>query len=168
MRLDITLKGPVYCIVFSLICVLILGIGMHKCSSKPETIVKRDTTVLVVHDTVRINEPVYIDRYVVRTDTILTTTVSHDTVYVEIPVETKVYRDSLYSAQVSGYRANLDWVEVYPKTEYRTVTIETKPSPRNKRWGVGVNVGYGVGVYNSSVKFTPYIGVGVQYNLISW
>lgn len=167
MNVNIDLRTILFCVV----CVLILGFGMTKCSrgkELPETIVKCDTTTLIIHDTVRIDKPVYIDKYIVRTDTILTSTVSHDTVYVELPVEVKVYNDSLYSAQVSGYNANLDWIEVYPRTEYRTITIETKSSPRNKHWGVGVNVGYGAGVYNGSVKFTPYIGVGVQYNLISW
>lgn len=35
--------------------------------------------------------------------------------------------------------------------------------PRNKRFGVGVQMGYGL---NSSLKLQPYIGLGLSYNII--
>ena len=36
--------------------------------------------------------------------------------------------------------------------------------PRQKRWGLGLSVGYGY----SFNKFSPYIGIGINYNLINW
>lgn len=51
-----------------------------------------------------------------------------DTTFIEIPVpiETKLFRDekdSTYEAQVSGYRASLDWIKVNQKTAYITVPV---------------------------------------------
>lgn len=84
-----------------------------------------------------------------------------DSVEVEVPMERRLYEDSTYRAQVSGpaiggLHPSLDWVEVYN----RTTTIAKKPN----RWGLGVQVGYGM----SREGVSPYIGVGVSYNLITF
>lgn len=60
--------------------------------------------------------------------------VKPDTTLIEIPVplETKVYRDekdSTYEAQVTGYKASLDWVKVNQKTAYINVPIPTPVWP---------------------------------------
>ncbi len=128
---------------------------------------RTDTVTTVKHDTLYIEKPVYKERYVTRHDTLYV----NDTVYVEIPIETKVYTDSLYKAQVTGYNATLDYVEVYRNTEYKTVTLETTKTItqyRNRHWGIGVNVGYGAALYDGTVKLAPYIGLGVQYSIFSW
>ena len=39
-------------------------------------------------------------------------------VNVPIPMETKVYRDSIYEAQVSGFNPSLDWIRVTQRTAY--------------------------------------------------
>lgn len=57
-----------------------------------------------------------------------------DTAYVEIPIpiETKLYRDekdSTYEAQVTGYRASLDWVKVRQRTAYINIPIPTPVYP---------------------------------------
>lgn len=57
-----------------------------------------------------------------------------DTTLIEIPVpmETKLYRDekdSTYEAQVTGYKASLDWVKVNQKTAYINVPIPTPVWP---------------------------------------
>jgi len=51
-----------------------------------------------------------------------------DSVRVEIPTETKIYSDSSYEAQISGYKPSLDWIKVYQQTKYITTTnyIEQK------------------------------------------
>lgn len=81
-----------------------------------------------------------------------------DTVY--LPITQKVYRDSLYTAYVSGYRAKLDSIEVYGRTN----TITIREQSRRKRWGLGVQAGYGV----AGNRAGPYVGVGVSYNLFGW
>lgn len=92
---------------------------------------------------------------VVRTDTL----VVRDTVRVAVPISRYTFADSLYKCEVEGYEVSLKRMEVYPKTVYRTQVV-TKPS----RWGIGVQVGYGM----SREGVSPYIGVGVSYNLITF
>lgn len=81
----------------------------------------------------------------------------HDTVFVYIPISQKVYKDSLYTAWVSGYRAKLDSIEVYQKTQ----TIYIRDKLKRKRFGVGVQVGYG---YPCGM----YAGIGISYNLFQF
>lgn len=76
-----------------------------------------------------------------------------------------VYRDSSYRAVVSGYvDPRLDSMVVYPKTVYQTVTNDVyHPVPiksKKKRWGLGLQAGYGPGGW--------YVGAGVSYNLWQW
>ena len=86
--------------------------------------------------------------------------------YVSLPRETKVYEDSTYKAQISGYEPRLDYIEVYP----RTITITETVTERTRRrpWGIGVNVGYGATLHDRQVMLSPYIGVGVSYNFLTF
>ncbi len=110
---------------------------------------------------------------VVKTDTVLISapiavflTFTNDTIHIGDTVvmrEQAYYEDSLYRAWVSGYRPKLDSIEVYPKTIYQTVTndIYHAVKSKKKRWGLGLQAGYGYpGVF--------YMGVGVSYNLFMW
>lgn len=77
--------------------------------------------------------------------------------------EQAYYEDSLYRAWVSGYRPRLDSLMVFPKTVYQTVTndIYHTITPKRKRWGLGLQAGYG---YPGGF----YVGGGVSYNLFMW
>lgn len=77
--------------------------------------------------------------------------------------EQAYYEDSLYRVWVSGYRPRLDSLQIFPKTVYQTVTndIYHTITPKKKRWGIGLQVGYG---YPSGF----YVGAGVNYNLFQW
>ena len=119
----------------------------------------------------------------IRTETRIQTVVKLDTVLISAPIavfltftndtihigdtvvmrEQAYYEDSLYRAWVSGYRPKLDSIEVYPKTIYQTVTndIYHAVKPKMKRWGLGLQAGYG---YPGGV----YVGVGISYNLFVW
>lgn len=130
-----------------------------------ETLVERVDT-LTVHDTIMRETPVFVDRYLLRTDTVKLavhdTTLRVDSVLVDVPIERRIYQeDSLYRAVVSGYRPSLDSLMVY-----RTTTEITKfvAVPQKKRWGIGVHAGYGF----SRQGISPYVGVGVSYNLINF
>lgn len=35
-------------------------------------------------------------------------------------------------------------------------------------WGVGISAGVGTGIYQQNIIFTPYIGVGITYNIITF
>ena len=91
-----------------------------------------------------------------------------DSAEVEIPITQKVYENSLYRAYVSGYRPNLDSLIIFPRHDITTVTNGyTYPKSRQKRWGIGIHVGYGM-TMSRAPQFTPYIGFGISYNLITF
>lgn len=110
---------------------------------------------------------------VVKTDTVLISapiavffTFTDDTIHIGDTVvmrEQAYYEDSLYRAWVSGYRPRLDSLQVFPKTIYQTVTndIYHTIKPRKKRWGLGVQAGYG---YPGGW----YVGAGISWNLFIW
>lgn len=87
--------------------------------------------------------------------------VTPDSVSVEIPITQKVYETDRYRAVVSGYKPSLDDIYIYQPTQI--VQVKSKP----KRWGIGIQVGYGVTV-KGTPQFCPYIGVGVSYNLFQF
>ena len=120
----------------------------------------------------------------IRTETKVNTVVKVDTLLISPPMapllvfrltdtirigDTVVYReqayyeDSLYRAWVSGYRPKLDSLMVFPKTVYQTVTNDIYHAIvlKKKRWGLGLQAGYG---YPSGI----YAGVGISYNLFQW
>ena len=74
-----------------------------------------------------------------------------------------IYKDSTYMAVVGGIEPYLKSIEIYPKTIYvnnnTTTTIKV-----SSHFGLGVQVGYGYGRNG----LQPYVGMGVQYNLIQW
>lgn len=89
--------------------------------------------------------------------------VSTDSADVVIPITQKIYKDSLYTAYVSGYKPNLDSIVVLSSREVMTL----KEHPKMKRWNIGIQAGYGV-TLNGTPKFIPYIGVGISYNLFNF
>lgn len=155
-------------LVLAVIC-LIAGVAFRcKEEKEAQTITHIDTTRVVVYDTVTYRKPIAVDSVVLRYKTIRVEVKEDnfptkvDSVSVEIPITQKHYADSTYSAWVSGYEPCLDSIKVYPRTEVVTITKQLQDKP--KRWGIGLQggVGYGKG------GFTPYIGIGVQYNIIRW
>ena len=73
------------------------------------------------------------------------------------------YKDSTYTAVVGGIEPYLKSIEIYPKTIYVNNNTTTTIKVRS-RFGLGVQAGYGL----SRNGLQPYVGVGVQYNLIQW
>ena len=131
----------------------------------PEPVVQVDT--LRIKDTILVDKPVPVEVRVV--DTMLVTVADtirlSDTVYLRLPREIKRYEDSLYRAQVSGYRPALDWIEVYPQ---RMVVTRNISVDSRKRWGVGLQAGYGAYMSGGQVRLAPYVGVGISYDILQW
>ncbi len=136
-------------------------------------VVKSDTVTLVRVDTVIVKkpipvrvvekEPVYI-RMPVPGDTIFK---PGDTVFVPVPIAQYQFRDSLYTLDITGYAVSVDRLEVYPRTTYRTIHTTTERTIKDKkRWGLGIQAGYGYSV--SARRFAPYVGIGVQYSVVRW
>jgi len=93
----------------------------------------------------------------VTTDTVTDYTVLHDSVLVEVPIESRHYNAPEYDAWVSGYQPSLDSIRVYQKENYITerVTISKPPN----RFTIGLQGGYGYGF--KSKQWEPYVGIGV-------
>ncbi|MCD8175147.1 MAG: hypothetical protein LUD41_04305 [Phascolarctobacterium sp.] len=132
--------------------------------------VKVETVTGTRVDTVTIIEPIETIRTVVRRETVAapadTVYLPGDTVRIEVPIETKEYRDTLYALQIEGYRPRLNWVEVYPRTEYIYRTETKTVSNPARRWSLGPSAAYGYDIKNN--RWAPSVGVSVTYSLLSW
>ena len=113
-----------------------VGRKWHRNDPGTQVVVQVDTVVIV--DTIVREKPVYRYSYIVDTVHTYFTTVEHDSVLVEVPIERKVYEeDSLYRAVVSGWKPNLDSLIIYSTTKEITVTKTINPS----HWSLGVTMG---------------------------
>lgn len=158
--------GLVCLLIISVMCNVMLFVEKSPHSGNTTS----DTTRITITDTISYLLPVPVDsvvmRYVsVRLPTKRDTVQIHctDTVEVEIPITQKRYADSTYTAWVSGYNPSLDSINIYPRHEVVTITNTIRQKP--KRWGVGLNVGYGITPRHG---MQPYVGIGVNYNLLSF
>jgi len=133
--------------------------------------------ILYQHNNPRIKETIKVDTITI-TDTITIYNPDKDTVYltkyvrdtlylsdstkaeVNIPISTTIYKDSTYEAQISGFKAELDYIKVFPKetTIYKEKTLEIKEKKPLIEHGVQVGIGY----LPLSKKIEPYIGYGIQ------
>lgn len=144
----------------------IMGVVLSGIGRVDKPVVTTDTITLI--DTIR--EPVYeessVVRYITRRLKVTDTLRLHDSVqigfrdsvYVDVPIVQKTYQGTDYKAWVSGYEPSLDSISIAHKIITNTITIKDK-----KRWGLGIQMGVG---YNG--KIAPYVGVGLQYNLIKF
>lgn len=82
-----------------------------------------------------------------------------DTVYVQIPIETYIARDSNYYVEAEGYKVKFKRIEFYPTYQPKIEIVQN-----SNRWSLGVQTGYGMGKNG----LQPYIGVGLSYNFITW
>ena len=136
-------------------------------SVKPEIVKIHRTDTVVVRDTVRETVLVPKVRYLTRVDTVLLK-VPGDTVEVPVlvPISRNVYEGEDYRAVVSGFRASLDTLDIFRKTQTVTNTVvqRVEVPGKPKRWGIGVSAGYAL--TPQGVK--PYIGAGISYSLITF
>ena len=140
-------------------------IGQKHPQKLPVEPIKTKVDTLVIHDTTMSYRAIYVDR--VKLDSVLVpvldTMMIHDTTFVYLEREKVTWRDSLCEVYASGIMPSVDSVRHFQEDKY--ITIETQvPVKVKTHWGLGVNAGYGVG----KGGFTPYIGVGISYNLLSW
>lgn len=137
----------------------------RRAESPAEVKIETVTDTLRITDTLLVEKPVPVEVRVVDTMLVaVTDTVTvGDTVYLSLPRETKLYGDSTYTAQVSGYRPALDWIEVYPQREVvtRSIFVDSR-----KRWGIGLQAGYGAYAAGGQVGLAPYLGVGISWTFI--
>lgn len=156
--------------VMTILCVILLVVDIgvlwqnhqQKTPVEPPEI-KVDT--LIVRDTIMQYKPIFTDK--IKVDSVLIpvkdTIVIRDSVYIYMDREKITWRDSLCEVYASGIMPQVDSVRHFRKYQY--VTIETAiPVKEKSHWGLGINAGYGIG----QGGLTPYIGIGVSYNILSW
>ena len=127
-----------------------------------ETIVERVDT-LVIRDTIVAYKPKYITKRVV--DSVLVPVPEYiernDTIYAVLEREQVMWEDSLARIYASGINPQVDSVMHYRTEKVINHIIPVKVNPK---WGIGFQGGVGVG----KGGLTPYVGVGVQYNIFTW
>lgn len=118
--------------------------------------IQRDTTF--IRDTHIIEKPVLVERTI--KDSLLVavhdTTRIHDTLYIALPMEKKIYKGEDYLAEISGYKPSLDRIEVYPKNTIITETITQSVTNRNAL-GIGFEMNY---------TSYPYIPIYLEYSYL--
>lgn len=158
------------CFCILIVCMTVQFVQIHKLieQTKTEIVEVRDTIEKISYDTIFVDRPIAYKVKEIKHDTVRITDVKHDSVDVILPVIQKEYRDSTYSAWVSGYQdVNLDSIQVYQKnifTEINNTKYVTKY--KNRPFSLGIQVGYGFDFMNR--QCSPYVGVGLQYNIISF
>lgn len=137
--------------------------------TKTEIVEIHDTLVKTHTDSFFIQSPIVYKVKKIRADTAQVWSPQiHDTVYVELPYIQKEYRDSTYSAWVSGYQdVNLDSIRVFQHNKIVQINNNIERIKyKNKHWHIGPSVGVGYDFTNNRVA--PYLGVSVQYSIFSW
>lgn len=127
-------------------------------------------TLYIPRDTF-IDRPVFVEKWRVKKDTVLLanvgtpasedSTAAADSALVEVPIEQKVYQDSLYTAYVSGFRASLDSIRLRQPTIVITQTVR-EPSARGGHFGWGVTAGPSI-VYSDRIRAGLGVTAGISY-----
>ncbi|MCD8287227.1 MAG: hypothetical protein LUC18_00050 [Porphyromonadaceae bacterium] len=164
------LAGALLCRVFS-------DVRARRALGDSESVVTvRDTVWREIHDTAFVE--VKVERRVVRHDTVRlaavdynlkspcdTATISKtervDSVYVEVPVETRVFVGENYRITAEGYMVTLRDVQLtFPEVTARQTVTRT----RSRHWsfGLGAQVGYGYTLHGCS----PYAGLGATFGYV--
>lgn len=99
------------------------------------------------------------------------------------PGQTEIFSNDMKLKVVLGFKENKDNYEVFARSANPNVKfdelsgvmlIPKKPDPlltpptKDKKFGIGIQVGYGIGFLNKQLYATPYVGIGLSYNLIKF
>ena len=129
----------------------------------PETQIVPTVDTLVIRDTVTVSEPISVTRW--RVDSIAfpvrDTVRVQDTLFVYLERERGRWKDEYCEVFASGVQPSVDSVRHFISER---VILKTVPVKDRSRWGIGVQAGYGA----SRQGLSPYIGVGVSYNILTW
>ena len=144
-------------------------IGQKHPQKSPVEPIKEKVDTLLIFDTITLTKPVFVEKiqldsvYMPVTDTLW----KHDTLYVYLEREQIQWQDSLCRVYASGINPQVDSVTHFVQETIITREISV-PVKVKSRWGLGIQVGYGAGINGKQVYMTPYVGVGISYNILSW
>ena len=143
----------------------LLSLVWRRCADSTEVVT--DTIFKVV----KVDRPIVRESTIVRyeivqlpiaNDTICVSDTIKDSVFVQVPIEQKVYSDSTYTAWVSGYRPSLDSISItHQEVSFHNRLVNNNGS---KRLYLGIQVGYGI----TPRGMQPYLGFGVSYNFFGF
>ena len=144
-------------------------IGQKHPQKSPVEPIKEKVDTLLIFDTITLTKPVFVEKiqldsvYMPVTDTLW----KHDTLYVYLEREQIQWQDSLCRVYASGINPQVDSVTHFVQETIvnREISVPVKVK---SRWGLGIQVGYGAGINGKQVYMTPYVGVGISYNILSW
>ena len=144
-------------------------IGQQHPQKSPVEPIKEKVDTMFIFDTITHTKPVFMEKiqldsvYMPVTDTLW----KHDTLYVYLEREQIQWQDSLCRVYASGINPQVDSVTHFVQETIvnREISVPVKVKAR---WGLGIQVGYGAGVNGKQVYLTPYVGVGISYNILSW
>ena len=144
-------------------------IGQKHPQKSPVEPIKEKVDTLLIFDTITLTKPVFVEKiqldsvYMPVTDTLW----KHDTLYVYLEREQIQWQDSLCRVYASGINPQVDSVTHFVQETIITREISV-PVKVKSRWGLGIQVGYGAGINGKQVYLTPYVGLGISYNILSW
>ena len=144
-------------------------IGQKHPQKSPVEPIKEKVDTMFIFDTITLTKPVFVEKiqldsvYMPVTDTLW----KHDTLYVYLEREQIQWQDSLCRVYASGINPQVDSVTHFVQETIvnREISVPVKVK---SRWGLGIQVGYGAGINGKQVYLTPYVGVGISYNILSW
>ena len=152
------------------VAVLIGFLIGHKHPQKsPVEPIKEKVDTLLIFDTITLSKPVFVEK--IKLDSVLIPVTDtlwlHDTLYVYLEREQIQWQDSLCRVYASGVNPQVDSVTHFVRETIvnREISVPVKVK---SRWGLGIQVGYGAGINEKQVYLTPYVGVGISYNILSW
>ena len=144
-------------------------IGQQHPQKSPVEPIKEKVDTLLIFDTITLTKPIFVEKiqldsvYMPVTDTLW----KHDTLFVYLEREQIQWQDSLCRVYASGINPQVDSVTHFVQETIITREISV-PIKVKSRWGLGIQVGYGAGINGKQVYLTPYVGVGISYNILSW
>lgn len=144
-------------IPYIVIAVLLVSLIVSLTNRKGVIIEKTtsDTVTLAKFDTIYVKKPIFIKEVIVDTFLIKDTL---NNAYI-IAKTQRYYKDSLYEAWVSGYRPNLDSLNIFRKTVTNTITntVTREIYPKTTDWYLNVGSDY------IGKQFAPNVGIAVKF-----
>lgn len=144
-------------IPYVVIAVLLVSL-IVSLTNRKEVIIEKttsDTVTIVKLDTVKVKIPIFIKDVVVDTF-LIKDSINNDYI---IPKMQRYYKDSMYEAWVSGYRPNLDSLNIFRKTITNTITNTVTRTIYPKTTDLYLNVGSDY----IGKQFAPNVGLAVKF-----
>ena len=148
--------------IITLLACFLFAKGCDSIKEPPQERIVSRVDTLYVRDTLTVYKPAKVTRTVKDTVRVIVEETQidtmHDTVFVYLPQESIVWQDDRCIVYAHGINPQVDSVTHFNSSAVVTRTVTGRP----KRWGIGVSAGYGM----SKDGLSPYIGLGISYNII--